>query len=55
MVFLFSPQRQLVVMLALYTTSHGQSKGPKMVAPGQCRRANGGQKRLAKTPKKEKL
>jgi hypothetical protein len=37
-------------MLALYTTSHGQSKGPKMVAPGQCRRANGGQKRLAKTP-----
>ena len=49
MVFLFSPQCQLVVMLALYTTSHGQSKGPKMVAPGQCRRANGGQKRLAKT------
>ena len=48
-VFLFSPQCQLVVMLALYTTSHGQSKGPKMVAPGQCRRANGGQKRLAKT------
>ena len=49
MVFLFSPQCQLVVMLALYTTSHGQSKGPKMVARGQCRRANGGQKRLAKT------
>ena len=48
-VFLFSPQCQLVVMLALYTTSHGQSKGPKMVARGQCRRANGGQKRLAKT------
>ena len=48
--FLFSPQCQLVVMLALYTTSHGQSKGPKMVACGQCRRANGrcGQKRLAK-------
>ena len=29
------------VILALYTTSHGQSKGPKMVARGQCRRANG--------------
>ena len=53
-VFLFSPQCQLVVMLALYTTSHGQSKGPKMVAPGQCRRANGGQKRLAKTNRDKK-